>query len=133
MIQKRKIVMKNLLKLAFAFAFVLSMTACRGESKTEDYEFNDPQQKIQQDGENLEDDPVEIPEEPEISEAPAEPTEPEEPTSEPEAPAEDLTNEEAPFDTSWASNEFELQIAEPAFESWSVSEFAEGSSLKISK
>ncbi len=63
--------MKNLLKLAFAFAFVLSMTACSGESKTEDYEFNDPQQNIQQDGENLEDDPVEIPEEPEISEDPA--------------------------------------------------------------
>ena len=71
--------MKNLLKLAFAFAFVLSMTACRGESKTEDYEFNDPQQDIQQDVENFEDDPVEIPEEPEISEDPAEPTGPEEP------------------------------------------------------
>ena len=35
------------------------------------------------------------------------------------------------FDTSWASNEFELQIAEPTFESWKVSGFVEGSLWKI--
>lgn len=35
------------------------------------------------------------------------------------------------FDTSWATNEFELQIAEPEFETWEVKGFTEGRSWKI--
>ena len=35
------------------------------------------------------------------------------------------------FDDSWASNEFEQQIALPSFENWEIKEYSEGSSWRI--
>ena len=116
--------MKNFFKFAFAVVLALSVTACGGETPTEDPVIpNDPQQNIQQDGEALGDDPTETPEDPEISEDPAEPSEPEIPEApaEPETPVEEIPSEpeESPlFDTSWASNEYEKLIPQPPFEGW---------------
>lgn len=35
------------------------------------------------------------------------------------------------FDSSWASNEFEMQIPKPTFDEWEVSEYVEGSQWRV--
>lgn len=119
--------MKNFFKIALALAIALSMTACGGETQTEDPEIsNDPQQNIQQEADsptqNDESEEPELPEdepvEPEITEEPVD-SESEEPEVEPEVPSEpEKVEGESLFDTSWASNEYEKLIPQPPFEGW---------------
>ncbi len=123
--------MKHFFKLALAFAFVLSMTAC-GEAPTGDIEPPDePQQNVQQDTENPED--AETPEEPEVPETePVEPESPEEPSEpevpeepeepaqpeipeEPETPVEDIPQEDRSFDPHWAGDDIEMPFPEPPY------------------
>jgi len=42
-----------------------------------------------------------------------------------------VTDDEKTFDSSWADNEFAMQIAQPAFENWNVKNFTEGESWSI--
>lgn len=126
--------MKHFFKLALAFVFVLSMTAC-GEAPEDIDNHDDPQQNIQQDNENPGDaethekpeSPENEPEEPELpvnepaeSESPEESSEPGVPevSDEPETSNEDLPQEEIPFDTAWASNAYEKLIPQPPFDGW---------------
>ena len=49
-----------------------------------------------------------------------------------EADTPDASGETGPsFDNGWASNDFEMQLPEPTFEVWEVSQYVEGSSWRV--
>ncbi len=105
--------MKKAIALFLCLLMVTSLVAC-GNNNTA----TDDSQTSQVETENNE---TSTPEESETPTETETPVESEEPIEE-SAPA---------FDTSWASNEFEQQIAEPAFESWEKGDYTEDASWAI--
>ena len=104
--------MKKATALLLAFLMVLSLSACGNQTTGESNATNGQTESTTLDsGETGAAEEISKPEET------AAPTEPEE-----DAPA---------FDTSWASNEFESQLAEPEFENWKVSSYIDGQSWEI--
>ena len=110
--------MKKATALLLAFLMVLSLTASGDQPNGDSNATNGQTESATLDsGETGTSEEITQPQEttePEETEAPTEPEE--------DAPA---------FDTSWASNEFESQLAEPEFENWKVSSHIEGQSWEI--
>lgn len=105
--------MKKWIAFLLCLLIILMFSACGSQEKTPDATIKATA-------------PTEAP-------APVADVQEETPATEATMPAVTTVPTEAPssFDNSWASNEFEQQIALPAFENWEVREYTEGSSWRI--
>ena len=98
--------MKKCISLMFVFVLLLSLCACGGKTAVEETKATEAAKA------------------PEVEQVSSEATV--EMETEPE-----VETENAAFDNSWATNEFELQLAEPEFETWEVRGFTEGESWSM--